>query len=193
LYRDSRTTSANLEGHKWSREQTLGITALECHALFEWPLISRLNVTTACSYFYGFYIHLQKVTNKHFSPGLVHWLIFSKPLHTFSTFSPFLNFSTLSLLNLNTVFVFASFFEISLFELGNNHFFLQLPYLPFKRFLFRSRKISEIADFACQVFLRIWNVSRTFPLVLQSGLMETFFSSYTIFWQQQAVLRVVTH
>jgi len=28
LYRDSRTTSANLADHQWSAEQTLGITAL---------------------------------------------------------------------------------------------------------------------------------------------------------------------
>ncbi len=29
LYRDSRTTSANLADHQWSAEQTLGITGLE--------------------------------------------------------------------------------------------------------------------------------------------------------------------
>jgi len=31
LYRDSRTTSANLADHLWSAEQTLGITALVYH------------------------------------------------------------------------------------------------------------------------------------------------------------------
>ncbi len=30
LYRDSRTTSANLVDHQWSAEQILGITGLTC-------------------------------------------------------------------------------------------------------------------------------------------------------------------
>ncbi len=38
LYRVLRTTLANLADHQWSAEQTLGITALECHVLILWAL-----------------------------------------------------------------------------------------------------------------------------------------------------------